>query len=193
MKKWWISPKENVEKIKSVEHWWELCPGPLILHICVSTKIWTWFPPPIQTDSSSLCLAVCALCRSVVVLPPHPPCLLHTGTLPFGETDWLWWRRLWGSARGVLRRWRRSFASPEPAAGSLCYRWTHVWLCWRNGSDAVNVTHSGSGDGYVEPHLTTLGPRRGSRRQRGGLGSLRLHWWQLQYRDLTARCHHHAN
>lgn len=32
--------------------------------------------------------------------PPLQPCLLHTGTLPFSETDWLWWGRQWGSDRG---------------------------------------------------------------------------------------------
>lgn len=51
-------------------------------------------------------LSGCSLCWSSIILlvlpyphvsPPLPPCLLHTGTLPFGETDWLWWGRRWGS------------------------------------------------------------------------------------------------
>lgn len=50
----------------------------------------------------------CSLCWSSIILlvlpypllaPPLPPCLLHIGTLPFGEADWLWLGRPWGSDR----------------------------------------------------------------------------------------------
>lgn len=101
--------------MKLVGQWLELGPCSvfrlscfMMLHPFVATNPWTWIPPSTQTASTSLpgCLLPLLVINNTAaaplppVSPPLPPCLLHTGTLPFGETDWLWWGRRWGSCRG---------------------------------------------------------------------------------------------
>lgn len=126
---------------------WLLCLSDALCFIYATGGPWTRMLPLPLSQHPSCCLPASLLPLLVInnttaaplppVSPPLPPCLLHTGTLPFGETDWLWWGRRRGSVRGYSCA-QGSLLHRPPCCGSLCYHWTHMPLPERQEIGTVN-------------------------------------------------------
>lgn len=131
----------------------------LMFHSCNRAPLDPDAPTPRQPPAASL-LPLLVINNTTAaplppVSPPLPPCLLHTGTLPFGETDWLWWGRRRGSVRGYSCA-QGSLLHRPPCCGSLCYHWTHMPLPERQEIGTVDKLFFGLSFWPWDAHLVLL-------------------------------------